>query len=202
MIKGAYTVLDIETTGLSRYYHKITEIAAIKIDGAYVTGRFETLVNPQRPIPHFITNLTGISDEMVRDAPPIEEALPKFIKFLDRDVIVAHNAWFDRGFIQENAQRLGQQLDNSSICTCRLARRLLPDAGSKSLGNLCARLNIQNEASHRAMGDAGATAKMFLMFKDILEKAGIKGHDDIIRFQSITKAKALQALNATIARSQ
>jgi len=98
-----YIVLDIETTGLSRYIHKITEIAAVKVKDNKIIEEYQTLVNPETKIPRFITRLTGIDNEMVKDAPTINEVMPGLLKFLGNHTIVAHNATFDYGFIAYNA---------------------------------------------------------------------------------------------------
>jgi DNA polymerase-3 subunit alpha (Gram-positive type) len=188
-----YVVLDIETTGLSRSRHNITEIAAIKFRNGQFVGEFQTLVNPREHIPSFITQLTGIDDEMVKDAPPIEKALPNFIEFLGDATIVAHNASFDYGFIFENASRhLDVMISNDRLCTRRLANRIVPELPSKRLNCLCEHFDINNAQEHRAMGDARATAEIFMRFLSELSEKGIRTKEDLLRFQTLPAAKCRQ----------
>lgn len=182
--EGDYVVVDIETTGLSRRRHKITEIAAIKVKDGQIIDEFSTLVNPRCSISPFITRLTGIDDELVRDAPYIEHVLPAFLKFLGSSVLVAHNATFDYNFLNHNCSaRIGKEIRNPKLCTRKLAGRLLPDLPSKRLGILCEHFNITNESSHRARGDALATAQLLNIFLTLLEENGIKDKENILRFQ-------------------
>jgi DNA polymerase-3 subunit alpha (Gram-positive type) len=181
---GEYIVLDIETTGLSRYRHNITEIAAVKFKDGKRIDEFQTLVNPQEHIPRFITRLTGIDDEMVKDAPPIDKVLPEFLEFMGDAVMVAHNATFDYGFISENALRhLDVSLLNERLCTRKLAYRLLPELYSRRLGCVCDHLEIVNEQAHRAMGDVNATAEIFSRFLTMLDECGLKTREDVFRFE-------------------
>ena len=175
-----YTVLDIETTGLSKYYHKITEIAALKVKDKEIVDEFHTLINPKVLIPPFITRLTGIDNKMVKDAPSISKIMPHFIDFLKEDPMVAHNATFDHGFLSHNALQQGYKFANDRICTRRLASRLLPDLTSKRLHCVCDHLKIDNIQEHRAMGDALATHHIFLKMQDMIEKLEIK---DVMKFQ-------------------
>src|SRR3989344_3226780 len=157
-----YTVIDIETTGLSKNYHQITEIAAARIRAGKIIEQYQTLVNPQVHIPQFITKLTGIDNVMVKDAPVIKQVLPSFVDFLGEDVFVAHNATFDFGFLDYNWKyHHGQNLMNKRLCTKKLANRLFPELERKRLMDLCEHLNINNQQAHRAMGDVRATAEVF-----------------------------------------
>jgi DNA polymerase III subunit alpha, Gram-positive type len=176
-------VLDIETTGMSRYYHKITEIAAVKVENNTVIDKFHTLINPQTHIPSFITKLTGIDDYMVKDAPVIEEVLPKLKDFLGEHTIVAHNATFDYGFLSHNFKmHINHELTNKAICTLRLANRIPIDFENRKLGTLCNYFNIKNEREHRAMGDTMATVQLLNEFTQILHKNNIKDIEDIHTF--------------------
>ena len=123
----SFTIIDIETTGLSKHTDKITEIAAAKFEnGEMVT--FQTLVNPEVRIPRFITELTGITNQMVESAPTINQVLPHFMDFLGDDVFVAHNATFDFGFLDHNLQlHHNKEIENEVLCTRKLANRLVPD---------------------------------------------------------------------------
>lgn len=179
----AFVVVDIETTGLSKNYHKITEVAAVRLSNGVVTNEFHSLVNPQTRIPPFITKLTGIDDTMVKDAPPVHEVIPEFVKFLGDDVFVAHNATFDYGFLSKSAYERSIILSNDRLCTRKLANRLLPDLPSKRLGMLCRHFNIENERAHRAMGDARATAFVLNNFLEILKARGITEREEVLRFE-------------------
>lgn len=180
-----YVVLDIETTGLSKYMHQITEIAAVKIRNGKTINQFQTLVNPGIHIPSFITRLTGIDDKMVKDAPSIKEVLPDFLKFLGENIMVAHNATFDYGFLNHNAERhLNIRLKNEKVCTRRLANRLLPDLPSKKLGTLCEYMQVKNKQAHRALSDAKATAELFNKMITLLKLAEVNTKSDIIHFQN------------------
>ncbi len=180
-----YTVVDIETTGLSKNRHAITEIAAVKFLDGKVVGEFQSLVNPETHIPSFITRLTGIDDSMVADAPTIDKVIPEFLDFLGNSVIVAHNATFDYGFLQVNAEKfLGSGLSNEKLCTRKLANRLLPDLHSKRLSCLCQYFDIENEQAHRAMGDVRATAQVFEEFLEMMSEKGFKSKEDVQKFES------------------
>jgi len=179
-----YTVIDIETTGLSKNYHQITEIAAAKVRQGEIVDSYQTLVNPKTRIPAFITHLTGISNEMVKDAPTVEKVLPDFKDFLGNDVFVAHNATFDYGFLEHNFRvHHGHQLVNPKLCTRKLANRLLPELERKRLSDLCAYFNVKNEREHRAMGDVKATVAVFNQMLDILQTKGICEVPDVLKFE-------------------
>lgn len=163
---GSYVVFDIETTGLSPKECRITEIGAIKIENGEFTDKFSQLINPEIPIPPNITELTGISDEMVSDKPKIDEVLPKFLEFCKGCAVVAHNASFDCGFIRYNATELGLEFHNKAIDTLRISRELYPNERKHSLDTVCRRLGVSLENHHRAVDDATATAEVFLKFMD------------------------------------
>lgn len=179
-----FTVVDIETTGLSKYYHRITEIAAARVRDGKIVKSYQTLVNPQVSIPSFITRLTGIDNKMVKNAPLISEALPSFVEFIGEDVFVAHCAAFDYGFIEFNLKRRhNHDIINKRLCTRKLANRLFPELPAKRLTDLCSHLNVVNINAHRAMGDVEATSQVFIHMLDILQKKGICSVDDILRFE-------------------
>ncbi|HEX6308835.1 MAG TPA: exonuclease domain-containing protein [Longimicrobiales bacterium] len=158
-----YAVVDVETTGgaWSRG-HRITDIAAVRVrgDGA-VVDEYRSLVNPDRPIPSFITALTNISWEMVRDAPRFADVAPHVARVLEGAVFVAHNAMFDWHFVGREMERAGVVLRGRTLCTVRMARKLVPELRSRSLDSLIYFFNIPIEARHRAYGDARATAQLF-----------------------------------------
>jgi DNA polymerase III subunit epsilon len=155
-----YSVIDIETAGMGAKTMKITEIAIIQFDGEKVTDIFETLVNPECFIPQTITNLTGITNEMVRNAPKFYEIARSIVEKTANTIFVAHNVSFDYQVIRKEFSDLGYDFRRKTLCTVELSRKILPGYPSYSLGNLCNNLNIQNEARHRAKGDAMATASL------------------------------------------
>ena len=138
-----YAVVDIETTGGSPVTEKITEIAIYLFDGEKVVKEYSTLINPERKIPYYITNLTGITNAMVSDC-----------------IFVAHNVSFDYHFIRNEFKRLGYNYSREKICTVQLSRKMMPGLPSYSLGKLCSQLNIRIKDRHRAGGDALATTKL------------------------------------------
>ncbi len=156
-----YAIVDIETTGGSPENSKITEIAILLHDGKQVVRRFSSLVNPKCPIPYFITQATGINDEMVRGAPPFHEIAKEVLELTEGTVFVAHNVRFDYGFIKAAFKDLGYIYHRKTLCTVRLSRNTFKGLASYSLGNLCDSLNIQIKNRHRALGDAEATAILF-----------------------------------------
>lgn len=162
-----YAIIDIETTGGSARTEKITEIAIYLHDGEKITDEWVTLVNPERSIPYFITNLTGITNEMVQDAPKFYEIAKKIVEMTEGRAFVAHNAKFDYSFIRQEFKSLGFNYRRKILDTVSLGRKLFPGHRSYSLGNICRDLNININGRHRAAGDALATVKLFEM---LLEK--------------------------------
>jgi exonuclease, DNA polymerase III, epsilon subunit family len=164
-----YSIIDIETTGGSARIEKITEIAIYLHDGEKITDEFVSLVNPERNIPYFITNLTGITNEMVEDAPHFYEIAKKIIELTEGRTFVAHNARFDYSFIRQEYKSLGFNFKRNILDTVALSRKLMPGHKSYSLGNICNDLNISINGRHRAAGDALATVKLFeiLISRDI-----------------------------------
>lgn len=191
----AVIVLDLETTGLSPDRHAITEIAAVKLVNGELVDSFETLINPQRKIPRFITKLTGIDDEMVKDAPLIDEVLPDLDKFIRGHIMVGHNISFDYRFLSANFDKhLGMRMDNNLVCTAKLARRILPDLPSKKLVSVGEYYNYTNENAHRAMADVNATTYIFHKMKEELSDKGLASSEDIIWFQNLVCARAQREL--------
>lgn len=158
---GDYTVFDIETTGFSRFNDAIIEIGAIRIKDGRRVGEFSEFINPKRRIPERITELTSITDAMVMSAPTIETILPKFLEFSEGSILVAHNADFDIGFINENAYRLGLKFEEVSIDTLGLARMLHPEYKNHKLDTISKNLAVPAFHHHRAIDDAKATAYIF-----------------------------------------
>ena len=179
-----FTVIDIETTGLSKHYHKITEIAAARVRNGRIVKSYQILINPQVRISSFITGLTGIDNKMVKDSPTIRQALPSFVRFLGKDIFVAHNATFDFGFLERNLKKYhNHQFSNNRLCTRKLANRLFQELPRKRLVDVCEFLNIKNLQAHRALGDVKATVKVFTNMLDLLKDKGISNAEDIIRFE-------------------
>ena len=187
-----FVVFDIETTGFSPIHNRIIEIGAVKVSGGQVVDRYSTFVNPRTPIPFEIEKLTGIHDDMVLDAPEIEQVLPEFLEFSKGCILVAHNAGFDMSFIIENCRRLGvsprkvngeEELGAAEgeevsggftyIDTVGLARVLLPNQAKHTLDAVAKTLEISLENHHRAVDDAECTAQIFLKFIGMLEEREI-----------------------------
>jgi DNA polymerase-3 subunit epsilon len=171
-----YAIVDIETTGGYAGQHRITEVAVVHHDGNKITGKFSTLINPERDIPPFISALTGISPKMLMHAPTFEQVAEEIFGWLEGRIFVAHNAQFDYGFLKHEFDRSGFAWNPKRLCTVRLSRKILPGFKSYSLGRLAEQLGIPITERHRAGGDAGATAEIFhlLLKKDqegIIEKS-------------------------------
>ncbi len=156
-----YSIIDIETTGLSPKREKITEIAIFVHDGEQVVDEFTTLINPEVDIPYRITQLTGISNKMVQESPKFYEVARRIVEMTEGTTIVGHNVSFDYNFIRKEFREFGYDFQRQKICTARLSRKLLPGRRSYSLGKLCQELGITNTHRHRAFGDAAATVKLF-----------------------------------------
>ena len=199
-LDDTYVVFDIETTGLSKEKEMITEIGAVKVADGKIIDRFSTFVNPQRPISAEITKLTGITDDMVKDAPTIENVLPEFLKFCEDTVLVAHNASFDTGFIRIAAERAGLgELHHTVVDTLELARALLPELNKHKLDIVCEYLGVTLNGHHRAVNDAEATAEVFIKFLDMLAEKKIFTLDEINVLASRTvNYKKLRAYHAII----
>ena len=156
-----YAIIDIETTGGNPRTDKITEIAVLVHDGKKVVNEFSTLINPECKIPYHISQITGITNEMVSNAPRFYEVARQLVEITENAVFVAHNVAFDYGFVKQEFKRLGYDFSREQLCTVRLSRKIIPGHRSYSLGNLCEELRIPIVGRHRAMGDAEATAKLF-----------------------------------------
>ena len=175
-----YCVLDLETTGLSFRTEKITEIGIMKMnEKGEVIDEFECFVNPEKPIPQRVVEVTNITDDMVKDAETIDKVLPKVLEFVGDSVIVAHNADFDVGFLKYNAKQLGLSLDNTYLDTLRLAKDLFPDYKKYKLGIIAEKLGIEVIVAHRALDDVDTTVKVFRVMLDMLDKKGAKTIEDI-----------------------
>jgi DNA polymerase-3 subunit epsilon len=158
-----FAIVDIETCGGRFEFRKgrIIDICIVVHDGLTVIDKFSTLINPECHISPYFTNISGITNDMVRDAPRFHEVAKQIIEYTEGRIFVAHNVGFDYNFIRDEFNALGYKYRRETLCTIRLSRKLLPKRISYSLGNLCASLGIENEARHRAEGDAVATSKLF-----------------------------------------
>lgn len=174
-----YCIIDIETTGGGAKTNKITEIAIIRYDGTEIVDEFSSLVDPEMPIPKFITGITGIDDEMVADAPKFYEIAKRIVEITEDAIFVAHNVSFDFGFIKEEFARLGYDFKRERICTVRSSRKIFPGYPSYSLGNITRDLGIELANHHRAYNDAFAAYELFEMMlnanPDELLKMKVKG---------------------------
>ncbi len=161
-----FAIVDIETTGSHFGPDCITEIGVVITDGEKEIHRYETLVNPQARIPRFITHLTGITEEMVSDAPVFEDIASEVFELLEGRIFVAHNVNFDYKIVKGHLERSGYAIPSKRLCTVRMSRKLLPGYPSYSLGKLSASLGLAHQNAHRAMGDAEVTAELFhLLFQ-------------------------------------
>ncbi len=178
-LDSSYVVFDLETTGLSAVNNRIIEIGAVKVEQGRITERFSSFVNPQEPIPFEIEQLTGISDEMVLDAPVIEKILPEFLKFCEGCVLVAHNASFDVGFIEENCRRMGIETNFTVGDTVAMARLLLSNLSKFKLDNVAKALNVTLDHHHRAVDDAVCTADIFVKFLEMFKARDVCTLDQV-----------------------
>ena len=156
-----YAIIDIETTGGNASRERITEIAIFIHDGKQVVNEYSTLVNPECKVPPFVARLTGITDEMLVNAPKFYEVARDIVEITEGCTFVAHNAAFDYSFVKQEFLNLGYKYKRPVLCTVKMSRKLLPGHKSYSLGNLCNSLGIQITSRHRAAGDALATVKLF-----------------------------------------
>ncbi len=156
-----YAIVDLETTGGYAANHRITEIAIFYHDGLQITDKFQTLINPGRNIPYYITGLTGITSEMVFSAPTFKEVAAEIYQKIAGKVFVAHNAHFDYSFLKKEFEQAGIPWQSKKLCTVRLSRKIIPGLRSYSLGSLAESLGISIANRHRAGGDAAATVKIF-----------------------------------------
>ncbi len=178
---GPYVVFDLETTGFSPVKNQIIEFGAVKIENGEITDRFSEFVDPGSPIPYRIQQLTGIRDEMVSGADPVEKVLPRFLAFAEGCRLVGHNVGFDIGFVREKAKLLDRRVDVTTLDTEGLARILLPGHARYTLDAVAKLLDVSLENHHRAVDDAEATAGIFLKELAMLEKGGLLTFGSVVR---------------------
>ena len=161
-----YVVVDVETTGGRGTNHRVTEIGAVKVRDNTIVDRFQTLLNPQRPIPSSISRLTGITPAMVADAPYFADIVDEFEAFMEDAIFVAHNVDFDYGFVASEFRRIGRHFRYPKLCTCSSMRKLYPGRDSYSLAALCSDFDVPLKQHHRALCDAEAAAELLLLINE------------------------------------
>ncbi|WP_343337712.1 DNA polymerase III PolC-type [Terrisporobacter petrolearius] len=178
-LSQTFIVFDLETTGFSNKNDKITEIGAVKVENFKIVDRFSQLINPEKDISYKVQELTGITNDLIKDKPTIEEILPKFIEFIGDSVLVAHNADFDMGFMQQKCREQNIEFKNTSVDTLTLARTLLPHMKRFRLNLIAKELGIPLLNHHRAVDDAEATAHIFIKFLEMIKKKGAEKLSDV-----------------------
>jgi DNA polymerase III subunit alpha, Gram-positive type len=177
---ATYVVFDVETTGLSAVYDTIIELAAVKIHKGEITDRFESFANPHKPLSQTIIDLTGITDDMVKDAPEVDDVLRDFYNWSQDAVFVAHNATFDIGFLNQGFGRIGiEKVSNPVVDTLELARFLLPELKNHRLNTLCKHLDIELTQHHRAIYDTEATAYLLWKLVQLVLQKDITNHNQL-----------------------
>jgi DNA polymerase-3 subunit epsilon len=198
----SYVVVDVETTGGPPPHHRITEIAAVIVRNGEIQEVFETLVNPERSIPPFVSRLTNITWDMVKDAPKFSAIGPDLLEKLEGNVFVAHNAQFDWSFLSHEIQRAsGARISGNQLCTVRLARRLLPHLPKRSLDYVANYFGIEISGRHRAAGDAIATAHCLVRLLREAENRGCTTWDDLdrlLRYRASRKKKRRSAFPSPV----
>lgn len=177
-IDTTYCVLDLETTGISHFTEKITEVGIIKIKDGKIIDTFETFVNPEKPIPQEVVEITHITDDMVKDAETIDKIIPQIIEFIGDSVLVAHNADFDIGYLKYNFKKYGYELNNTYIDTLRLSKAVFPELKKYKLGVIADSLNIKVDVAHRALDDVKTLVAVFNKIIDVAKEQGATIIDD------------------------
>ena len=180
-----YCVLDLETTGISYVTEKITEVGIIKYKNGEIIDEFECFVNPEKPIPEKVVEITHITDDMVKDAETIDKVIPKIIDFIGDSVLVAHNADFDIGYLKYNFEKYGYTLENTYIDTLRLAKAIFPDLKKYKLGIIADSLKIKVDVAHRALDDVKTLVEVFKVMIERTKEENGKTIDDFdIKFET------------------
>lgn len=193
-IPNSYVVFDIETTGLDPEYDEIIEIGAVKIKDGIEVEKFNTLIKPEYDIDEFITELTGITNEMVKNAPSIDEVLPKFMDFIKDYIVIGHNVNFDINFIYDNLERLNiSPITNDFIDTLRISRRLIPELKHHKLSDLANYFNIDTKGSHRSLKDVEITCEVFNNLNTIVKEK----YQNIENFKEACKPKSHSGFKAS-----
>lgn len=184
--EAEFSVLDVETTGLSARNNRVIEIGIVKVKNLKIADKFTTLINPGCDIPYFITQFTGIANSDVEYSPSFFETAEEIESFIGNSIISGHNLSFDENFLRYEFTRNGfEPLSNLTICTLKLARKFLPALKSKSLASVTSHFKIKNRDSHRALSDAEATAKILIkLIKKLSKEDGVKTIQQLIEYQS------------------
>jgi len=188
LMETGFVVFDLETTGSKAPPCRVTEIGAYRVKNGEVTDEFQTLLNPEIPIPWFITQLTGITDEMVSTAPLFADIADDFLNFIGDSILVAHNSGFDMRFLNHEIGRVfgDYKMGNPCLCTVQLSRKLLPDILNHKLKTVAAHYEIDLVNHHRASADAFATAHIFV---NLLTKLQSKGVNDLAAVRKLGSRK-------------
>lgn len=199
--KAQYCVFDFETTGTSPKLDRVIEIGIVKISNAKIIDTFQSFINPGRPIPYYITLITGITNSDVHNAPYFEDLYEKIKEFVGDSILVAHHLNFDYSFLKNECEKSNLKMfDNYAICTLKLAKRLFPELPSKSLSNLTKLFRIRHRNVHRGLGDAMATAKILLkMFPYLRNEHNTDTVEDIINFQNMPASKNFRVIKKRLA---
>jgi DNA polymerase III subunit epsilon len=190
-------ILDFETTGLSTHEERIIEVGAAVVKGNKITETFATLCNPGRYIPYFITDITGITNEMIKGQPKPEAVMPNLHKFIGERPILAHNASFDAQFLHSEMDRVNINIDNPFLCTMLLSRRLIQDAENHKLGTLKKHINFKGKKDHkdhRALDDVKVTVALWLHLKKLVSNMTGTKKLDISIYQKINKMPKKQVV--------
>jgi len=173
-------IFDIETTGLEPTTNEITEIGALLIKGEVLQDMFSSLIKPKASISAEITRLTGIDDTMVKDAPPIDQVLPKFVEFVGSLPLIAHNAEFDTAFIKDKWKKIkNADLGNNIICTVKLSRYLLPQLPNHKLHTVAKHFGLEVANRHRAVGDAELTFQVWIKLLPLMKAKGLNSQREL-----------------------
>lgn len=188
-----YIIFDIETTGLDSSYDEVIEIGAIKVKNNKIVSKFNSLVKPKNEIDEYITELTGITNEMVKDAPTIEEILPDFMNYIGNDILIGHNVNFDINFIYDNLYRNKfDVLTNDFIDTMRISRKLLPELPHHRLIDLAKYFKIDSTNNHRSLKDCEITMNVYENLKEI----ALQKYDNVDEFKNAFKKHKKEGLRA------
>lgn len=184
LAETGFVVFDLETTGVMAGPCRVTEIGAYRVKNGHVTDEFQSLVNPETPIPPFITHLTGISNEMVADAPVFADIAHDLLEFIGDSILVAHNSGFDMRFLNYEISRVfgDYRIANPCLCTVKLSRKLLPEIPNHKLKTLAQHYQVDLVNHHRAAADARATAHIFV---NLLAKLGESGGGDLATLRTM-----------------
>lgn len=194
VLPDSYVVIDLETTGLDPQWNDIIELGAIRVEKGNVVDKFSSLVNPGYIIDSFITDLTGITNEMVASAPSIKDALPKYLDFVNESIVIGHNVNFDINFLYDNCMNsLKRPFSNDYIDTMRMSRKLFPQERHHRLHDLLTRFGVKQNVEHRALADIEQTNYCYLYMKSYIQDNGIDSVSVLNRHHSHISAKDIKA---------